>query len=457
MKKTFNFLLLCVALAWGMISCNDNPTGSSISQTEIEIVMDSSFTVTGTSVENYKIASRTLTQLLGVIEAENYGTLRSDVVTQFMPSFKLDTVGVTAADIDSVKLIFKTPKGGFTGDSIVPMRLNVYRLTKQLPNTISSDFNPAEYYSKDNIFGSQIYSASLLGYNDSIAKLPYKEVKVKIPKSFGVELFTEYKNRPETFATPEAFAKFFPGVYITTSYGSGRVMNIENTEMDIYYRKKMKVGEKDTTYNMTGTYLAVSPEVITNNNINLNIASSIKQLIENHEAIIQAPAGYDVKMRFPIQDIIDKFKSENKNIAIVNNLYFEIPISVIANTYEINPPPYLLLVKSSEKDEFFAKSKITDNKTSFHAVYNKATKSYIFSDMRDYMLDIIKNKNGIATEEDINMTLTPVAITTEANQSTGTQAVITSIVPYIAAPAIVRLDFIKAKIRLIYSKQMVTY
>ncbi|MEG1539762.1 MAG: DUF4270 domain-containing protein [Muribaculaceae bacterium] len=456
MKKTFNLLLLCVVLSWGMISCNDNTTGSSISQSIIEIVMDSTFTVSGTSIENNKIESRTLTQLLGIINAEGFGELHSDIVTQFMPAFNLDTVGVTAASVDSMKLVFTIPKGGFTGDSIVPMRLNVYQLTKQLPSKITSEFDPAGYYNKNNIFASTVYSASAIGLKDSLLNLKDREVKITIPKEFGVALFNQYKTHPETFATPQAFAKYFPGVYVTTSYGSGRVMNIGNTVMNMYYRKTVKMTDKDkdTTYLRTGKYLAVTPEVITNNNIKLNVSSSVKQLVAQKEAIIQAPAGYDVTMKFPVQDIINKFNLEANNIAIVNNLYFEVPASLITNKYGIKPPQYLLLVKSNEKDEFFAKNKITDNKSSFYAIYNASKKAYIFSDMKSYMVDIIKNKKGIATEDDINLTLTPVTITTEKQSASSSVETITSIVPYISAPTIVKLDFAKAKIRLTYSKQV---
>ncbi|MEG2819643.1 MAG: hypothetical protein RR868_02705, partial [Muribaculaceae bacterium] len=71
-----------------------------------------------------------------------------------------------------------------------------------------------------------------------------------------------------------------------------------------------------------------------------------------------------------------------------------------------------------------------------------------------YMVDIIKNKKGIATEDDINLTLTPVTITTEKQSASSSVETITSIVPYISAPTIVKLDFSKAKIRLTYSKQV---
>ena len=124
------FALIILASLFG---CDENSSiGSSITQEEVEIVIDSSFTITGKTIYSEKIQSRTLTQLLGKIDATGFGYLSSDVVTQFMPADQIDTVGVSANNIDSIKLILQIPNGGYVGDSIAPMGLNIYRLNKQL-------------------------------------------------------------------------------------------------------------------------------------------------------------------------------------------------------------------------------------------------------------------------------------------------------------------------------------
>lgn len=456
MKKSLYILFFCILAIYGMVSCSDdNPTGGSISAVQIEVVKDSSFVVTGSSAANPKIQSRTIIQLLGVIKAKNFGELSSDIVTQFMPSFQLETTGVDADNIDSLKLTLRMPKNGFTGDSVVPMKLNVYKLNRQLPSPIYSDFNPQDYYSESDLLGSTTYSATNLGRNDSIKKLKYFQIDVTMPRQLGVQIYQEYKKNPDAFYDPDNFAKFFPGVYITNSYGSGRIINIENTEMTLYYRQILNIGGKDTTFLRKGTYLAVTPEIISNNNIQIDIDRSISERVQNGEVIIQAPAAYEAKLQFPIQQLIDKFKEseENGNLAILNNLYFEVPAIEISNDYGIKPPPYLLLVKAAEKDEFFLKNKTPDNKTSFYAVYDKKKKMYIFSDMREYMYDIIRNKGGIAPETDKEFILTPVGITIEQS-ATGTAGnIITNVAPYVSGPAIVRIDFTKAKVRLTYSRQ----
>ena len=116
--------------------------------------MDSSFTVSGRSITVDRVQSRTITQLIGLINAKGFGELESEVVCQFMPAASLVTEGVTADDIDSLKLVLLTSKTGFVGDSLAPMGLEVFRLNRQLPSPIYSDLNPTEYYDPSAIIGS---------------------------------------------------------------------------------------------------------------------------------------------------------------------------------------------------------------------------------------------------------------------------------------------------------------
>ncbi len=453
-KILFGGLLLTA-----LVSCEENSTiGSSIIQDEIEIIMDSSFTVTGKSVVNSRIQSRTVTQLLGIIDAKGYGKLQSDIVTQFMPAGTIDTTDVSIDDIDSLKLVLYTNKGGYVGDSVVPMGLNVYPLTKQLPSPIYSDFNPADYYSKDNVIGSNVYAANALGETEKVADLSYRYVYVDLPVSLGRELFQKYKENPASYSTPSQFAQIFPGLYISNTYGSGRVMRIIGSEIKMYYHKTVTMSGtgRDSTYHKVGNYFAVTPEIITNNNISLTMSDDIMAMAQNGDAIVLAPAGMDVELTFPTREIISSYRANSGNLAVVNTLTFEIPAEEIVNDYKIAPPPYLLLVKSSEKDAFFAESKITDDKTSFYAVYDSNSKSYKFSSMRQYLLDML-NKGNV-TDEDVTFTLTPVTIQTENYTSYYNSTVyINDIVPYVETPAMVKLNFDKAKINLTYSKQSGTF
>ena len=120
MKLKYILSAAVIALTAGLISCDDEVTtlGNSLVEDNTEVVIDSSFTITGRPVKNDDIQSRSITQILGSITAKEYGHFSSDFVTQFMPAMKLNTDGVGINDIDSIKLLMFFYPGDFTGDSI---------------------------------------------------------------------------------------------------------------------------------------------------------------------------------------------------------------------------------------------------------------------------------------------------------------------------------------------------
>ena len=446
------FALIILASLFG---CDENSSiGSSITQEEVEIVIDSSFTITGKTTYSEKIQSRTLTQLLGKIDAKGFGYLSSDVVTQFMPADQIDTVGVSANNIDSIKLILQIPNGGYVGDSIAPMGLNIYRLNKQLPSPIYSDFNPEGYYSKGDLIGSAVYSANALAENDSIKKLPFRSIYVNLPISLGRELFNKYKETPSIYSDPVQFAQFFPGIYISNSYGSGRVMKISNSQVKLYYHKTVKMEDtgKDSTYYKVGNYFAVTPEIITNNNIKYQISSNLKEMINNGDNILVAPTGTNVEIKFPAEEIVKKYNTNKGDLSVINSLTMEIPVSKIKNDYNITPPPYVLLIKKSQVNKFFAESQITDNENSFYAVYNKEKNCYQFSDMRSYIINMVK-KDEI-TADDTDFVIIPVSVATETVNDV---VYINDIVPYVETPTMAKLLLDKATIKFTFSKQTIIF
>jgi hypothetical protein len=472
MKKIILALIATIVVTIGFNSCIDDNIGPSISDIGSAIIEDSSFDITGVSVRNKHLRSRSSTQLLGNICADGFGTMTSDVVAQFMPTSKIDTVGVHggAQWIDSCFITMRVAEGDFTGDSLAPMRMEIYELNHQLPIPIFSDFDPSTYYSKGDLMGSITYSASeaIKKTNTSSstgATSYYYEIRVPVSVDYARDIFNEYKSDPSVFDTPGNFADFFPGIYITNSYGQGNVMNFYDIEFVTYYRKfgKNDAGN-DTIYPARQqSYMAVTPEVIYNNNINLEPDPLIESLIDDGKTIVMGPAGYEVKASFPIQNIIDKFRENTKDaLGVINYLSLEIPAEQIPNRYKIAPPKYLLMVKESYRDQFFEKDSLTNNKDAFYAEYNELKKSYTFTGLRDYVLDIINHKGGQATDEDINFIIMPIDVTVFNNTSsyysyyypstTSTQ-VVTKIAPAISKPCLAMLDLDNAIVKLTYSKQ----
>jgi hypothetical protein len=338
--------------------------------------------------------------------------------------------------------------------------MSVYRLNRQLPTPLFSDFDPTDYFDPNDLLGTAPYSPrSATRVYDSATGAYYLEVSVPMPLSLARELWTEYVTNPNTFRSPSAFAQFFPGVYIANTFGSGRVMNFTKTELAVYYRQKNIVNDRDTITTVMQNYMAATPEVLSNNIINLSIDQSVKDRVAAGEAIVMAPAGYDVELQFPIQDIIDSFRQKTGNgLSLINSLELEIPVENIATEYSIAPPKYLLMVKTSMKDKFIDGDSLANNKDSFYATYNAATRTYRFAGLRDYILNIIDNQGGVATAADINLTLLPIDVTTytiPASYYQAARTITTKIAPQVSFPAIAKLKLDKAKVKITYSRQMV--
>ena len=463
--KIFPYIALSCLSSCLFMACEDSTStlGNSLVTSGAEVVVDSAFTIQGSSLREEAVLSRTYNQLLGKIDAKEFGSISADFVTQFMPSQQLDTVGVTVNDIDSVRLLMFYQTNGFTGDSLVPMGLKVYPLTRQLESPIYSNFNPAEYYNEGDCWSSQpfIYSAHDQ-YNDTLEDgTIYKRLIYKLPIEFGRKVFTEYLNNPSTFSSPQAFAQFFPGLYVKNAFGTGRITDFNQTKINFYYRKHAKVTvddvERDTTYFMYNTYLAVTPEILSNNIIRYSMSSMLEDMVAQGQTLLVAPTGYNARIIFPGREIVNKYREDGGDMSVINTLNMTIPVESISNPYSIAPPANVLLVLEKDKEAFFAENKINDEKTSFLSTYDSVNQRYVFSGMRDYLISLLE-KDAI-TEEDVTFLLIPVDVTYESSSSEyyyGTSTTyVTGIQPYVSGPAMCKLNLDEVKIRFTYSKQSV--
>lgn len=476
MSKFFKLIMASFVILAAGTACDENEVGGSILDAETAFVTDSTFTILNSSTVRDVIQSRTLTQLLGSIETPEYGRLSSDFVTEFMPSSTIDTTGVTRNDIDSIDIFLKVPLGSYTGDSITPMKVDIFKLSKNLPFPIYSDFEAKDYYNPADRIGSRTYTMTTLNrdsaryytsniYNEVTEY--YQIIKVPLPKEMGVQLFDLYKTQPEMFKDPLSFAKIFPGIYATTTYGDGRVVRVTSTTLNLYFKKRTQIDDKDTIVNRAYAYMGVTPEVVTNNNINYTPSASINERIDKGEALIVAPAGYRAECQLPIKNIIDKYNLMSKEgLTVINTISLSIPAEEIANTKGITPPKYLLLVKESEREDFFKKNKLTDDKTSFWATYDETNKRYVFSGLRSYVKDVIDG-NKIDEEGIEKFAIVPIDIlfkTVSTNDyssyyyyygytSSSEQEVPDKMTPMVGSPAMVKLKMEDAKITVTYSKK----
>lgn len=463
--KLFRFLLLPVIAALVVASCDDNtsPIGSTLVTNRGEIVIDSTFTVTAQSVPSPVLRSRTISQLIGNIDARSFGTLRSDFVTQFMPTSVLDTAGITPQDVDSLHLILRFHGQDITGDSLVPMGLNVYALNRQLPYDIYTDFDPEGYYDPSSPIGTCMYTGNAM-YNDSLSNLATHVISIPLPLELGRDLFNAFLTQPSKFLTPEGFAGIFPGVYVKGTFGSGRVTNIYNTRLAIYYHHNTTYynedlkQQRDTTYYYARVLAAASPEAVSNNCMSFELAPEISRRAATGEALVVSPLGLNARIKLPVASLVDTYLANSGPMSVLNTLTMSLPIDTIPNNYGIRPPQHLLMVLEKDFDTFFEEFKIPDDINSFILTYNQYTNSYVNSKMRDFILNRLKDPEAAKLDENSTFILVPVAIQTETYQESYYSqpiTIVTDVLPEVATPAMARILPDKAKIILTYSRESI--
>ena len=451
----------------GFTACDDtvSPIGSSLTGDNVEIVIDSAFSISGHSVRVEAISPKTTDQLIGSIDIPAYGKLSSEFVAQFLPSTELDTADFTAANVDSLVLTLRYARGAFIGDSVAPMGLTVYPLTKVLPTDISSDFDPAGYYSTTPL-GSKIYNTSTFNESDTAKAQSYRDINITFPKELGQRLFKAFEDNGANYANGRVFAQnVFPGISVQSTYGNGRLTLVSLCAMSMYMRKIYynEEDEKLDTLDAQHLYYRVTPEVISNNTLHYTMSQTLSDMLDAGHTMLIAPTGSEVQLTFPAKEIISRYKHDTDGRAVINGLSLKLPVDSIENGHNIMPPPYALLVLSKDRDEFFAKNKLTDDLTSFYAEYDESTGCYTFSSMRAYIMDLMSREEEI-TADDYTFSLVPVQVNFEElasssssyyyyGYSTSTATTESEITPYLIAPAMcdVRLD--DAKIIFTYSLQ----
>lgn len=464
----FNLALASFALF--AFSCEDEVSniGNSISSAEVTINIDSiTYNLKANSIEAPALESKSNFTLLGSITVPEYGDLNCSYVTEFLPSENIEIPdSISIEDIDSVKMFLRVPKQYITGDSLALQQIKVFNLTRRLPSDIKSGFDADGYYNPAEPLAVKNFTLSGYTYNDTaFISSQNIEVGASLPVETGKSLLKQYRENPDLFVWPQNFADYWPGIYVTPSFGRGCLSPVQSTSVYLYY----PVSSTSTTTNDDGEkvtttvtvadsvcVLTTAPEVLSNVNINYRPAESIKNLIGENKSIITTPGGYAVSFTFPAQDILREYWKSEYDLGVINNMVFSIPAKSVPNSYGIGLPPALLMVKSSEMDTFFAEGKIPDNKSSFFSLLSSDSNTYTFSSMREYIVALREKGEEAISADDVNFTLIPVNVSTEdyTDPYTGSSSTaVTSISPYLLKPTMVELETDKALIVFTYSNQ----
>lgn len=428
-----------------MAGCNDDLSsiGTSIQPGDDTIsVYTDTFRIQATTVQLDSIYARTTSAQLGELYDPLYGNLKSDYLCQFYcPDNYRFKETPYQGKIDSVdfRIYYATddPNGNrngvWVGDSLAPMQAEIYLVNKPLQKNFYTNINPELYCNMQESLGMQAYTSYNASIPDSIRNLKTftPNIRIKMPLQFGQKFYDETIKNPSSFNTQETFNKFFPGLYVTTTFGSGNILSVSNSVFRIYYRYTIKGSAgQDSLVNAVEKF-SVTKEVIQLSRFKNTDMSGLLQPNDEY-AFFKTPAGVCTRIVIPSKQITPIMKDR-----IVNNLPLSLKAMPQENwKYALSPPSYMLILPEDSVKSFFEQGQIENNQTSFlSSAYNASTRTYTFGNIAN----ILKNQMDKDPEKDLNLLIMPVYRATTSGNSYYEQTVITTAISNFLAPSGVKI------------------
>ena len=383
MMKSLNKLtaIFCLFQLLTISSCDDLATsvGTTIlPEEDLITVYTDTFQMDASTIKLDSIFAKTSNFLLGEMYDPVYGNIKADILFQFYceENFKFDHTPFEGK-MDSVELVINysyNSTGGLLvyGDTMTPMQISVYPVDKPLKRNFYSNDIPENYCDMKNPLGVKSFTAYDMNISDSVRyetdangyRTHIPKVVVKLPVELGKKVYDETINNPSTFASQNAFNEFFPGVYITNTFGSGCLLRTSSdyVALVIYYSYVVEDSNGADSLAEWRQYFYSSKEV---NQINRFQNSNIDKLLEKTptHTYIKSPAGVCTKLVIPTTEITKKLDVGDR---YVNGFNLELKYMPVDDwDFAFYPPPHLLLLPEDSVKTFFENGMVDNYTSSF--------------------------------------------------------------------------------------------
>ncbi|MEN9918307.1 MAG: hypothetical protein RL662_743 [Bacteroidota bacterium] len=435
-----------------LVSCDDNfnTLGGSIQPSPDGIATATdTVTVDARTISMFdSVYARTTKALLGNYNDELFGSIKSDYLCQlYFPKESKFKDNLLSIDSVQFALDFQT----YLGDSLSPMGLSVYKVTSDLPEYFYTNIDPTKYADMSQVLANQTFSISGSKITSSSSQ---RTVTADLGVDFGTKIYDGWKNG--TIKDPESFNKFFPGMYVTTNFGSGTLVNVKYTSIDIYYKYNHIKGNHDNTQDTIRSAffsLTATPEVLQLSHLK---NTNPNQLFEEGTGAtyLKTPAGVFTEVVFPISEITKNM--DKQSMTTVNSTRFAVKGYTEKESNAVvygmlGRPTRLLLIDKDSVQSFFTKRQLPNNKTSFLSESrHAATNSYSFGNIAPLITEYKNRKVDKST-----FLLIPVEreVVQQSTQTGQTVEVTVGIYNYMMpSVGILRSDPANMKLELVYSK-----
>lgn len=426
LKALLSTLFVMSSIAF--VACDDdlNTVGDSIQPggDEASLIADS-VTITAETVSfEDKVYARTAYGTLGQYNDKILGAVKSDFLCEFYVSPEF-TFKDRLASIDSVSVsvLFNGTKSGYIGDSTAVMGISAYKVVNDLTKAYYTNVDPAQYcdFSQPAI-ASTAYSVKGIPIVSSVRAIMLKLDTVDM----GRRIYNEWLADKTIFNTPSDFKRVVKGLYIANTYGSGSLINVEQTYLNIYYSYiGRNTADTADSIRTSGISFPVTPDVIQLNKVE-NSKAGIDKLTDpaiTDKAYVKTPAGVYTKINIPIGQIA---KKRDEGYKLLNSASFTLKgYTEIEQDMGLSSPTLLLCVPQDSLANYFEKNKTPSvDPTSMIIQRTASSNSYSFGNMASYIdyyiTKMTENGATIAADAQLTYCIIPVEAQTSSSSSSYT-------------------------------------
>jgi len=355
-------------------------------QDALEVQCDS-FHLQSATVSAFKIYSNTDKLVLGSYADDTYQGSAVDFVATFH-HFGLTMPSGAASDSLFVVLYYKS----FFGDSLSAHEASAYLLDKASPDFSTNyymDEDLSNFTTKSVLLGKQSYVA----YDATIPQTKRDEtgycdkVKIKLDAEWAHK-FLAFASDTSVCNNQAEFLKFFPGVFVTESFGSQTILQIDSVNMELQIHYVPDASKPDSILYDKVVFPA---NKATANFIHLKEASTLaEQPKADSVEYISSPGGVFVKLRLPWQRMAERIKPTAAGLH-VNHASLVVEEALVPYGGRLTPPKVLLLVRECDMEKFFTQSlyPAPDIPTCL-ALYNEDSRDYTFYNMGKYVESVLQ-------------------------------------------------------------------
>lgn len=297
--------------------------------------------------------------IYGQTNADILGQVACDLDFQFPKKTATQSAGVA----DSVQLVFLCYS--YKGDMQSPLQVKVFEMNK-------STFNYSQSYSSNIELSTYCDTsiASPVGVKVlTKANLPKLYSKVPTDSFYTkIDLSSQFLGKfttllSKSYANQSEFNAAFKGLYITTDFGSNTILYIRRLAINYYYHYKYKNSQSASDSIVVNSILRLPL-----NNTDGRIINRFqhpntdltKQNSQKSRNFISTPAGVYTRISLPLaplkHDMDSMLKGKSKQMLNKASLDLEIDADTL---FKNSPYDRLLLVKESEKANFFKQTDFT--------------------------------------------------------------------------------------------------